>query len=213
MRLPFPAAPIAYCRKAVTGPWVWSHLCLRFVRSSLGLPAHAATAAQAWRDIPKTHKHGGTPPKGYPYFFGNVGPAGHVVESDGGGYCYSNDIRVKGKISRVRISEIVSKWGATPLGWSTQLNGVNLPEYHPPVPPKPVHVVPPFHGPYHPGTSGPAIHEVQLRLRITVTSVYDQATVTAVAAYKERHPYLKAEGPAQDIGPQTYASVTKLPLP
>jgi hypothetical protein len=75
------------------------------------------------------------------------------------------------------------------------------------------HTVPPFTGPYSPGTSGPAIHEVQLRLRIATTSVYDPTTVAAVVAYKKRHPLLLLEGKVRNLGRLTYGSITKLALP
>jgi len=106
----------------------WQGWCLKFVRIMLGVGTQYNSAIDAWNGA-KTKHTTGTPPKGVPVFW-RISQFGHVALSDGGGYCYSTDIQRRGKVDRVPIAKIGSRWGATYLGWSEDLNGERV--YTPP---------------------------------------------------------------------------------
>lgn len=91
------------------------------------------TALTAWNAIPAVHRRSGTPRAGSLVYFekpsvADSRDAGHVVLMSEGGYCYSNDILRPGKIDRVPLSLIVSKWGMRQLGWTawTPSGAINL---------------------------------------------------------------------------------------
>lgn len=152
----------------------WTGWCLKFVRIMLGVAASHPSAIKAW-DGAKFKHTTGTPPKGVPIFW-RIGEFGHVALSDGNGYCYSTDILRRGKVDRVPIARIASRWGAKYLGWTEDLNGVRV--YTPPKPPA---AKPPakktqvslaalrYHakhgtGDYSPASSGPMCEGVKRRL-------------------------------------------------
>lgn len=107
----------------------WYQLCLKFVRTVLGAPGGVADARAAYR------MGGGAaasdtvdvPPPGVPVYW-DTGAHGHVALSAGSGYVWSNDIRRKGGIDLVPISEITNTWHAPYLGFQTTLNGQQLPQ-------------------------------------------------------------------------------------
>lgn len=153
----------------------WTGWCLMFVRLMLGVAMNFPSAISAWKNAKYKHTTG-TPPKGVPVFW-DIGKHGHVALSDGGGYCYSTDILRKGKVDRVPISKIASRWGARYLGWTEDLNGVRV--YTPPSKPataKPSTKQNPvslaalrYHathgtGKYSPASSGPVCEGVKRRL-------------------------------------------------
>ena len=115
------ANAVAYAeqqRKAPTRDW--TYLCQKFARTCVGAAAWGSTALKAWYAIPVSHRHGGTPPPGSLVYFDDpnrVGEAGHVVFMVTNGYCYSNDILRRGKIDKVPLSLIRTKWGMRQLGW------------------------------------------------------------------------------------------------
>lgn len=107
----------------------WRGWCLVFVRSCYGVGAHYPSAAEAWRGAKFKHRvaDGDRVPRGVPYFWtGGSRGFGHVVISVGGGLCWSNDIKVDGGISLVRIDEITRRWGQKPEGWTEDLNTVRV---------------------------------------------------------------------------------------
>lgn len=153
----------------------WTGWCLMFVRLMLGIAMKYGSAIAAWNGAQFKHTTG-TPPKGVPVFW-NIGQHGHVALSDGGGYCYSTDILRRGKVDRVPIAKIASRWGARYLGWTEDLNGVRV--YTPPSKPataKPSAKQNPvslaalrYHathgtGKYSPASSGPMCEGVKRRL-------------------------------------------------
>jgi len=182
----------------------YPHLCLRDVRICLGVPSKYPSAISAWRAIPKAHRHSGIAPAGYPMFY-NLSDNGHVVLSLNGRGLIGTNSGYGGRM----VTKNYTYFGNY-LGWSTELNGVQLAPLviSRPNPPTHVFIPPPFHGPYHPGTAGPLIKEIQNRLMVPQTSVYDKATVAAVIAYQKRHPYLGT--PDGIIGPKTYQSILTL---
>jgi hypothetical protein len=99
----------------------WAGWCLMFVRICLGIAKHYNDAADAWAGAKAKHTTG-VPPVGVPVFWA-IGAHGHVALSAGGGYVWSTDIRRRGRVDRVPISEVTSRWGARYLGWTGDLNG------------------------------------------------------------------------------------------
>lgn len=102
----------------------WAGWCLMFVRLALGIPKLRPDAITAWSYASKRHTTG-VPPRGVPVFWA-IGDHGHVALSDGGGYCWSTDIRRRGKVDRVQIAEVARAWGARYLGWTEDVNGVKV---------------------------------------------------------------------------------------
>ena len=112
----------------------WDHLCLKFVRTMLHVPARARTAYQAWvlaggNDGAYTHTVVPAPASVPVFWAGRPGSAGHVALSAGNGKVWSSDIMREGKVDLVDLHEIHRKWGLRYLGWSETLNGVRV--YHP----------------------------------------------------------------------------------
>jgi hypothetical protein len=107
----------------------WTDLCLSFVRQCFGAPGMGGTAVDAWdrnlKPTDKTHTFY-NPPPGVPVFWG--GGAGHVVLAWTNGYCWSTDVRVKGKVSYVTIAEVSAWLGKSHpyLGWAESINGVTV---------------------------------------------------------------------------------------
>lgn len=75
-----PTAALEAAEKSSKGAAVWRNLCLKWVRTMLGLPARYPSAIAAWEAVPREHRHPGPPPPGKPGFYrGPAGSAGHVV--------------------------------------------------------------------------------------------------------------------------------------
>jgi hypothetical protein len=111
----------------------WTGYCLMWVRTMLGIPVKYPSAIKAWEGAADKHTSG-NPPEGVPVFW-RGGNFGHVALSAGGGKVYSTDIRRRGKVDLVPITEIRDRWGYTYLGWATDLNGVDITLPAPPAPP------------------------------------------------------------------------------
>lgn len=120
-------------RRAPTAaaPRLWRGLCLAFTRTTLGVDAKHPSAIEAWRATPAAQRHdhddgdAGNPPPGVPLYWSG-GKYGHVALSAGNGWCWSTDIRRRGKVDRVRISLIHQRWGLAYLGWCESINGVRV---------------------------------------------------------------------------------------
>lgn len=106
----------------------WYQLCLKFVRSALGIRGGVADAREAYQlgGGASGSNTSDVPPAGVPVYW-DTGRHGHIALSAGGGYVWSNDIRRKGSIDLVPISEITNTWHAPYLGYQTTLNGQQLP--------------------------------------------------------------------------------------
>lgn len=103
----------------------WHDLCLKFVRSMLGVPAGAGTALAAWHAAGGVDQHGWySPPAGVPVFWG--GGQGHVALADGHGNVWTTDFDRVGKVDLVPIGDITKGWGKPYLGWTSTLNGVQV---------------------------------------------------------------------------------------
>lgn len=106
----------------------WYQLCLKFVRSALGIRGGVNDAREAYAlgGGAAGSNTSDVPPAGVPVYW-DTGRHGHIALSAGGGYVWSNDIRRKGAIDLVPISEISDTWHAPYLGYQTTLNGQQLP--------------------------------------------------------------------------------------
>lgn len=149
---------------------VWHNLCLKRARTLLGVPAKFGSAIAAWNATAKADRHPGDhPPRGVPVFW-SVGRFGHVAVSDGGGWCFSTDIKRRGRLDRVPIALIHQRWGATYLGWSETLNGVRV-----------------YQRPLRRGAKGPAVEALQRKLHVQVDGDFGPQTQAAVNRLKAEH--------------------------
>jgi hypothetical protein len=120
----------------------WKGQCLRFCRTMYGIPMKHTSAINAWIGASFRHTTG-VPPRGS-FVFWKIGEFGHIAISDGNGYCISTDINGAGTVARVLITKIRTRWGATYLGWTEDVNGVRLTEFTPVKPGDVKPVPPPF---------------------------------------------------------------------
>lgn len=118
-------------------PFAFKRYCLKITRTALGINAKYPSAQAAWDGAQHRHKFTtyDSVPKGVAFFWRGPSKEGHVVLTVGDGYCLSNDIGGPGTYRLVHMSTITKRWGATPLGWTEDLNGVRY--YTKPVVKKP----------------------------------------------------------------------------
>ena len=103
-------------------------LCLKTCRQAWKLPAKYPSAISAWDNTPKKNKFSDPmkAPLGATHFW-KGGKFGHVaIQSDKPGYVWSTDLPVKDTIGKIYYTGVNDAWGSTYLGWTTQLNGVDL---------------------------------------------------------------------------------------
>lgn len=111
-------------RYAEAGTYWGVGMCLKFSRTCAGAPGGVYDAITAWRNA--RHRHSdGTPPRGSMVFWsGGSKGHGHIAVSDGGGYVFSTDIVRSGRVNRVSIAYLSTRWGNLQyLGWSEDVNG------------------------------------------------------------------------------------------
>ena len=103
-------------------------LCLKTCRQAWKIPAKYPSAIAAWNNTPRKQKF--TDPMKAPIgatHFWRGGKFGHVaIQSSKPGYVWSTDLPVKDTVGRIYYTEVNEKWGSRYLGWTTQLNGVDL---------------------------------------------------------------------------------------
>lgn len=118
----------------------WYRLCLSVTRQARGIDGVYPRAYDAW--IGAHQKHPLTPsanwhdvPRGAPVFYKGPPDAdgivyGHIVTYFGvtqnGPLVWSNDVVGQGKMNMVSPLWFLSHWGHTLLGWTGDLNGVDL---------------------------------------------------------------------------------------
>jgi hypothetical protein len=101
--------------------------CLRFVRQEAWkIGGLYASAIDAWWGAVKRHPGDRNPPLGAPMFY-EGGRYGHIVINTGQGVMRSTDCRTSGNVSEADQDWPVQNWGQRYLGWSEDLNGVDLP--------------------------------------------------------------------------------------
>lgn len=105
----------------------YSGLCQKFVREKCWeVPALYSSAIDAWRGADKKHPDDRTPPEGAPCYY-EGGQYGHAVISQGGGRIRSTDAPTGGQITDQDLDWPERAWGYRYLGWTGDLNGVDLP--------------------------------------------------------------------------------------
>lgn len=178
-------------------------LCLKFVRTTLDIPAKYPSAKEAWRNIPATHRHGGIAPAGYPMHY-NIGQFGHIVLSCGDGTVWSNISATGGQIERVPYASFDNY-----LGWSTQLNGVDLqkPPTKPSNPPSPAFKHTKWTRKLKRGMRGEDVRDLKTHLfGGKQGSYFGSKTRAKVIRIQKANPSLgTADGV---VGPKTYQKIT-----
>jgi hypothetical protein len=114
-------------------------MCLKWVRGPCWeIGSLYASAIDAWEGARIRHPGDRTPPPGAPLFYAG-GTYGHIViaQYDGSGRMRSTDCPTSGQVSDADLSWPETAWGDTYLGWTEDLNGVQLPLTPPPPPPPP----------------------------------------------------------------------------
>jgi hypothetical protein len=84
------------------------------------------SAIEAWNGARFKHPGDRTPPPAAPLYF-EGGRYGHAVIGVGGSDMRSTDCRTRGQVSDEAITWVERNWGYRYLGWTEDLNGVELP--------------------------------------------------------------------------------------
>jgi len=102
--------------------------CLRFVRlEAWEIGGLYASAIDAWHGAQHRHPGDRNPPIGAPMFYAG-GRYGHiVVAGDRADLMRSTDCRTSGAVSEADTDWPVRSWGQRYLGWTEDLNGIDLP--------------------------------------------------------------------------------------
>ena len=105
-----------------------SGMCLQFVRGPCwGVGSFYVSAIDAWHGARHQHPGDRYPPQSAPLFF-EGGQYGHAVIARGNDdRMRSTDCTSTGMVSNAAIGWIESHWGYRYLGWTEDLNGVDLP--------------------------------------------------------------------------------------
>jgi hypothetical protein len=128
-----PADVIAWCKSQSQQSSIdWTFLCLGMAGAAWDLHPSGSwpNAWDAFNRTTHSHRASEPAPAGAPVWFDLLARGrrlGHVAIADDPGWCWSIDFVRHGKIDRVEVSKIVSRWSATYMGWSTDLEGFDLP--------------------------------------------------------------------------------------
>jgi hypothetical protein len=103
-------------------------MCLKYVRAEAWrIGSLYGSAIDAWYGAVKRHPGDRNPPTGAPMFYSG-GQYGHIVidnaKADG---MRSTDNPSSGRVGETDVDWPVRAWGQTYLGWTEDLNGVDLP--------------------------------------------------------------------------------------
>lgn len=102
-------------------------MCLQQTRFWLGIDAQWPDAATAWHMNLDKHRDKKVP-RGAPVFWlGGSQGFGHIGLCLGGGMIRSTDAGGRGIIATRHIDWFAANWGMPYAGWSTSLNGVDIP--------------------------------------------------------------------------------------
>lgn len=108
-----------HVRPTARPPRRWFNRCQGFARQCIGSVPFGISARLAFNAIPAEHRHTSSPPPpgsiAY-YGFSNRG-FGHAVFVVEGGYVWSNDIKRRGMIDRVKWDVFKRRWGLPYRGW------------------------------------------------------------------------------------------------
>lgn len=102
-------------------------MCLKFVRGpAWEIGSLYGSAIDAWHGATRKHPGDRNPPLGAPMFYSG-GKYGHIVINTNAGRIRSTDCQTSGHVSEADTNWPVDNWGQTYLGWTEDLNGVDLP--------------------------------------------------------------------------------------
>jgi hypothetical protein len=103
-----------------------SGMCLQYVRGQAWrIDALYGSAIDAWHGALHRHPGDRNPPVGAPMFYSG-GTWGHIVVATAD-RMRSTDCTSSGRVSEAAIDWPVNNWGQTYLGWTEDLNGIDLP--------------------------------------------------------------------------------------
>lgn len=110
--------------------------CLRAIRSLFGVAALYPDASTAWEEASRQHRTSdpGAIPWGVPVWWVNS-THGHVALSLGRGRCLTTDYVETGELGVAPIAALGPWCGGRLVGWSNDINGVDV--WEPPKPPNP----------------------------------------------------------------------------
>jgi hypothetical protein len=100
--------------------------CQKYVREAWRIGALYGSALDAWYGAVRRHPGDRSVPTGAPMFYSG-GKYGHVVIDAKNNPIRSTDCPSPGRVSETDIDWPVRNWGCTYLGWTEDLNGVDLP--------------------------------------------------------------------------------------
>lgn len=105
--------------KSMQGNYGWTGLCAKSTGKYYGWGGTGETSANTlWvSQAGRRHEGDRNPPPGALMFWAG-GNYGHVAMCIAPGVIISNDIRARGRLDIVPLSEIQQKWGYVPRGWS-----------------------------------------------------------------------------------------------
>ena len=107
-----------------------SGMCQKYTREMWEVGSLYGSAQDAWDGARQKHKGDRNPPEGAPcYYSGGSQGYGHAVIYQGQGTVRirSTDAPSAGKVSDQDLSWPESHWGLKYLGWTGDINGVDLP--------------------------------------------------------------------------------------
>lgn len=194
-------------------------LCLKHVRTWLGIPASASDATTAWKNA--KHKHtDANPPAGAPVFWtGGSSGHGHIALSEGNGKISTTDYPKTGHTGTgVSIHMPKDHWGLHYAGWSSDLNGVDIPGLTDAPTPDPTPGLLKLAPGVKPGKRDAQVKVLQ-QLLIKAgygpisgapTTFYGQHTEDAVNRFHKKNPTLSSGNPYDGaIGPKGFAELQK----
>ena len=103
--------------------------CLKFVRAEAWqIGGLYGSAIDAWHGAKRRHPDDRNPPLGAPMFYDSpTSQYGHIVVNTGQNDIRSTDCQTSGDVSETDIDWPTRAWGQGYLGWTEDLNGVDLP--------------------------------------------------------------------------------------
>ena len=102
------------------------NMCLMYTRTWLEIGSRELSAIDAWNAARHKHRGDHNPPRGAPVFWGG-GEFGHIALAVTKDLVRSTDTKSTGRVSTVSDRWHEINWGKNYLGWTEDLNGVDIP--------------------------------------------------------------------------------------